>query len=143
MVNTTKKAGVLIVPEIFNQREPVYLQVVRHFKEKIAAGELRPGEEMPSRRELAGNLGINPNTVQRAYKRMEEENLLYTEGNMPSKITEDTNVLTQVRHELMLDAVETFIAAVKPIGVSLEELQTKVEEQFLLEDVQTGGEKND
>nr|WP_213016915.1 GntR family transcriptional regulator [Desemzia sp. RIT 804] len=133
----------MIVPEIFNQREPVYLQVVRHFKEKIAAGELRPGEEMPSRRELAGNLGINPNTVQRAYKRMEEENLLYTEGNMPSKITEDTNVLTQVRHELMLDAVETFIAAVKPIGVSLEELQTKVEEQFLLEDVQTGGEKND
>ncbi|MBM6615433.1 GntR family transcriptional regulator [Desemzia sp. RIT804] len=131
------------MPEIFNQREPVYLQVVRHFKEKIAAGELRPGEEMPSRRELAGNLGINPNTVQRAYKRMEEENLLYTEGNMPSKITEDTNVLTQVRHELMLDAVETFIAAVKPIGVSLEELQTKVEEQFLLEDVQTGGEKND
>lgn len=128
------------MPELFNQREPVYLQVVRHFKEKIAAGELQPGEEMPSRRELAGNLGINPNTVQRAYKRMEEENLLYTEGNMPSKITEDTKVLTQVRHELMLNAVETFIAAVKPIGVSLEELQTKVKEQFLLEDVQTGGE---
>lgn len=128
------------MPELFNQREPVYLQVVRHFKEKIAAGELQPGEEMPSRRELAGNLGINPNTVQRAYKRMEEENLLYTEGNMPSKITEDTKVLTQVRHELMLNAVETFIAAVKPIGVSLEELQTKVKEQFLLEDEQDGGE---
>lgn len=128
------------MPELFNQREPVYVQVVRHFKEQIAAGELQPGEEMPSRRELAGNLGINPNTVQRAYKRMEEENLLYTEGNMPSKITEDTNVLTQVRHELMLEAVETFIAAVKPIGVSLEEVQHKIKEQFLLEDKQDGGE---
>lgn len=129
-----------IVPEKFNQRDPVYLQVVRHFKEQIAAGELQPGEEMPSRRELAGTLGINPNTVQRAYKRMEEEKLLYTEGNMPSKITEDTNVLTQVRHELMLEAVETFIAAVKPIGVSLEEVQHKIKEQFLLEDEQDGGE---
>lgn len=114
----------------FNQREPVYLQVVRDFKEKIASGELQPGEEMPSRRELAGTLGINPNTVQRAYKRMEEEKLLYTEGNMPSRVTEDKNVLHQVRDELMTEAIEIFVAAVKPIGVSLQEVQDKLEEQF-------------
>lgn len=114
----------------FNQREPVYLQVVRQFKEMMASGELEPGEEMPSRRELAGKLGINPNTVQRAYKRMEEEKLLYTEGNMPSRLTEDQHVLNQVRHELMTDAVEAFVAAVKPIGVSLQEVQDKLAEQF-------------
>lgn len=115
----------------FNQREPVYLQVVRDFKEKMASGELQPGEEMPSRRELAGKLSINPNTVQRAYKRMEEENLLYTEGNMPSKVTEDKKIFHQVRNELMAEAIETFVAAVKPIGVSLQEVQDKIEEQFL------------
>ncbi|MER2295108.1 MAG: GntR family transcriptional regulator [Desemzia incerta] len=126
--------------EMFNQREPVYLQVVRHFKEKVASGELQPGEEMPSRRELANTLGINPNTVQRAFKRMEEENLLYTEGNMPSRVTEDQSILGQVRSELMLDAVEHFIAAVKPIGVTLKEIQDKVEEQYLLEASQNGGD---
>ena len=126
--------------EMFNQREPVYLQVVRHFKEKAASGELQPGDEMPSRRELANTLGINPNTVQRAFKRMEEENLLYTEGNMPSRVTEDQSILGQVRSELMLDAVEHFIAAVKPIGVTLKEIQDKVEEQYLLEANQNGGD---
>lgn len=126
--------------EMFNQREPVYLQVVRHFKEKVASGELQPGDEMPSRRELANTLGINPNTVQRAFKRMEEENLLYTEGNMPSRVTEDQSILGQVRSELMLDAVEHFIAAVKPIGVTLKEIQDKVEEQYLLEASQNGGD---
>lgn len=124
--------------EMFNQREPVYLQVVRHFKEKVASGELQPGDEMPSRRELANTLGINPNTVQRAFKRMEEENLLYTEGNMPSRVTEDQSILGQVRSELMLDAVEHFITAVKPIGVTLKEIQDKVEEQYLLEANQNG-----
>ena len=126
--------------EMFNQREPVYLQVVRHFKEKVASGELQPGDEMPSRRELANTLGINPNTVQRAFKRMEEENLLYTEGNMPSRVTEDQSILGQVRSELMLDAVENFISAVKPIGVTLKEIQDKVEEQYLLEANQNGGD---
>ena len=126
--------------EMFNQREPVYLQVVRHFKEKVASGELQPGDEMPSRRELANTLGINPNTVQRAFKRMEEENLLYTEGNMPSRVTEDQSILGQVRSELMLDAVENFIAAVMPIGVTLKEIQDKVEEQYLLEASQNGGD---
>lgn len=59
-----------------NNRDPVYVQVVRYFKEQIATGMLEPGQEIPSRRELANRLKINPNTAKRAYKEMEEAGLI-------------------------------------------------------------------
>ena len=106
----------------FNNRDAVYLQIVRHFKEKIANGEFEPGEEIPSRRELANRMKVNPNTAQRAYKEMEEQGLIYTEKNHPSKITTDEKVLGKVRDELLVEAVEMFVTSVRSINVSVEEL---------------------
>lgn len=114
----------------FNHREPVYLQVIRHFKEEIARGNLEPGQEIPSRRELANQLKINPNTAQRAYKEMEEEGLIFTEGNMPSRITRDEMVLKRVREELLMEAVQNFIASIRAIDVSLDEALRLVEQNF-------------
>ena len=107
---------------VFDPRVPVYLQVVRHFKELIATGRLRSGEVIPSRRELAAMLNINPNTAQRAYKEMEEQKLIVTEGNKESRITADEQVLQSVRSELIESEVEAFVRAVRKIDVPLEEL---------------------
>jgi DNA-binding transcriptional regulator YhcF (GntR family) len=114
----------------FNTRDPVYVQVIRHFKERIAGGQLEPGEEIPSRRELANQLKINPNTAQRAYKEMEEQGLIYTERNTPSKITRERKVLEAVREELLLEAVDTFIGSVRPINVPVEELLNMIKEKY-------------
>jgi GntR family transcriptional regulator len=114
----------------FNNRDPVYLQVVRYFKEEIATGKLAAGKEIPSRRELAGTLQINPNTAQRAYKEMEEQRLITTEGNSPSRITTDEQVLNAVREELLRDAIDTFIGSVKKIAVPVEELLELVKEKY-------------
>lgn len=114
----------------FNNREPVYVQVIRHFKEQIATGLLEPGQEIPSRRELANRLKINPNTAQRAYKEMEEQGLIYTERNLPSKITGDPKVLQGVREELIVEAVEMFISSVQSINVPLEEVLHLVKEKY-------------
>lgn len=105
----------------FNNRDPVYVQVIRHFKEQIATGLFEPGQEIPSRRELANRLKINPNTAQRAYKEMEEQGLIFTEGNLPSRITKDEQMLKMVREELILEAVETFLHSVQSINVPLDE----------------------
>ena len=106
----------------FNKRDPVYVQVVQHFKQEIANGNLAPGEEIPSRRELARKLKINPNTAQRAYKEMEEANLIYTEGNLPSTVTTDKKVILEVREELLLTAVNIFVNAIRPINIPVDEL---------------------
>ena len=114
----------------FNKRDPVYIQVIRHFKEQIATGQFEPGQEIPSRRELAGKLKINPNTAQRAYKEMEEEGLIYTEGNNPSKITRDADILGKVKEELIRDAVDAFVGAVKPINMPFPELVEMIKKKY-------------
>ena len=106
----------------FNNRDPVYVQVIRHLKEQIAKGFYEPGQEIPSRRELANQLKINPNTAQRAYKEMEEQGLIFTEGNMPSCITKDEAVLKNVREELIIEAVDIFLGSIKSIDVPLAEV---------------------
>lgn len=116
---------------LINNRDPVYLQVVRYFKEQIATGKLTGGQEIPSRRELAGLLKINPNTAQKAYKEMEEQGLIYTERNFPSRITTDEKILNSVREELIQEAVDAFILAVKPIQIPVEELMDIVKRNYL------------
>jgi GntR family transcriptional regulator len=118
----------------FNNRDPVYLQIVRYFKEKIAVGELVPGEEIPSRRELANRMKVNPNTAQRAYKEMEEQGLIYTEKNHPSKITTDNKVLGKVRDELLVEAVDMFVTSVRSINVPVEELLDLVRVKYTAND---------
>jgi DNA-binding transcriptional regulator YhcF (GntR family) len=125
----------------FNKRDPVYVQVVRHFKEEIATGKLEPGQEIPSRRELANKLKINPNTAQRAYKEMEEAGLIHTERNLPSKITQDEKVLGAVREELILQAVNTFVTAIRPINVPLNELVDLIKEKYTTTTETNGEEK--
>src|SRR5690625_491612 len=114
----------------FDNRDPVYVQVVRQFKEQIAIGKLEPGQEIPSRRELANQLKINPNTAQRAYKEMEEQGLIYTESNQPSKITTDEKILSAVREELITEAIEVFVSSVRPINVPLEEIIELITEKY-------------
>lgn len=114
----------------FNNRDPVYIQVIQYFKERIAKGELEPGEEIPSRRELASQLKINPNTAQRAYKEMEEAGLIFTEGNLPSRITKDEDVLRAVREELIMEAVEAFVYSMRNIHVPLDDVLRLIKEKY-------------
>lgn len=114
----------------FNKRDPVYVQVVQHFKEQIASGKYELGQEIPSRRELANQLKINPNTAQRAYREMEEAGLIFTEGNNPSRITKDEQVLRNLRTELIEDAVDRLITAVEPVNIPVDELIGLIQEKY-------------
>ena len=114
----------------FNTRTPVYLQVVDYFKKKMALGKLKAGDEMPSRRELANDLKINPNTVQKAFKEMEDQQLITTERNRPSRVTTDGTVLAQIRSEIVDDAVAVFVESIQELDVSVDELVEKIKRQY-------------
>lgn len=113
-----------------NNREPIYIQVVTYFKQQIATGQLTAGEEIPSRRELGIMLNINPNTVQKAYKEMEDQHLIVTERNFPSKITNDEKMLQQVRNDLIKEATMTYVEAMKKISLPIDEMITVVKEVY-------------
>lgn len=105
-----------------NDKEPIYLQIIRHVKRSLVIGTLTPGETIPSRRELAEMLTVNPNTVQRAYKDMEAMGLIETVKNSPSTITRDAGILTSIKEELIDEALVGFIESMKSIKVSKEEV---------------------
>lgn len=115
---------------VFNKRDPIYLQVINHLKKLIVSGQLKPGVEMPSRRQLATQLNINPNTVQRAYSEMEEQRLLFTEPNKPSRVTEDPTVLKQLKKEWLNQAIDQFVTAIDPIDMSLDDLLPMIEDEL-------------
>lgn len=96
--------------------------VIRYFKEQIAIGELKSGREIPSRRELAQRLKINPNTVQRAYKEMEEEGLIYTDGNKPSMITKETGRIKEIRESLIDEAIDQFVDRITSLQIPKEQV---------------------
>ena len=102
---------------IFDKRSPVYEQIIEMHKQKIVSGAFQPGQEIPSRRELATQLKVNPNTVQRAYKEMEGLGLIYTDGNSLSKITESQSKIQTLRQELLDEALQGFIETVRTIGL--------------------------
>ncbi|MFC5471082.1 GntR family transcriptional regulator [Cohnella suwonensis] len=127
----------------FNSRDPVYAQVIRHFKEQIVTGKLAAGQAIPSRRELGALLKINPNTAQRAYKEMEDQRLIVTEGNSPSRITTETDVLRAIRSELLGEAVQAFVASVRKIDVPVDELLQLVRETYVTNDDNAEGRNGD
>ena len=70
----------------FHDRAPVYQQIAESLKRQILLGAVQDGDPMPSRRELAAQTGVNPNTAQKAYRLMMEEGYVYTDGNSGSVV---------------------------------------------------------
>lgn len=106
----------------FNDREPIYIQIIRCFKQQMVIGILKPGDFVPSRRELAGLLKVNANTIQRAYKEMEDMGMIETYRNFQSTITTNEELLAGMKEELVSEAVNYFISSVKAINVGKDEI---------------------
>lgn len=105
-----------------NNREPVYQQIIKHFKRNILLGNLSNGEEIPSRRVLAVTLGINPNTVQKIYKQLESENLIETLPNSKSNIIINSNKIEVIRKELTEQQSKEFLHELKSCGLDFKQV---------------------
>ena len=112
---------------IFDKRSPVYEQIIEMYKQKIVSGDFQPGQEIPSRRELAAQLKVNPNTVQRAYKEMEGLDLIFTDGNARSRITENQAKIQLLRQGILEDALLSFIDTVRTVGLDDEAVMHLIE----------------
>lgn len=107
---------------------PIYLQVIRYVKRGIVAGTIRDRDEVPSRRELSALLGVNPNTIQKAYHMLEEEEIILSRAGAKSCVTIDPDKIIKIRRELLRKETERWIAAMKQMKVSREEAEELVKE---------------
>ena len=106
---------------VLDESGPIYLQILRYVKQGIAAGTIENGEELPSRRVVSALLGVNPNTVQKAYRMLEEEGLIQSHTGAKSCVVADEAARSRVRTQLLGQDARAMISAMKQMGVTREE----------------------
>ncbi|MBQ9148203.1 MAG: GntR family transcriptional regulator [Oscillospiraceae bacterium] len=112
----------------YRDARPIYAQIVDRFREQISAGILESGDRLPSVRELAVQLSINPNTIQRSYRQLEAEGWITT---MPGKgcFVCGLPEYTMEQRQELLAAFDRSAAALLRIGTTREELITRLQKE--------------
>ena len=118
----------------FDDKIPIYTQIMYIIKQNIVSGELSEGDKLLSVREMAEKYSVNPNTIQRAYQELERDNIIYTQRGMGTFITKDNGKIEEVKNKIAEDIVITFIHGMKQIGFASEDaikvLQTYVAKEM-------------
>jgi GntR family transcriptional regulator len=109
----------------YKDRRPIYEQVVERFEELIIKGVLDPQSQIPSVRNLAMELSINPNTIQRAYSELERKGLIYSVKGKGSFVG-DNDHLIDARKEELLNSVLELVREARDMGITREDIIDKI-----------------
>ena len=106
-------------------KESIYEQIKSQIEKFINAGILKPGDKLPSVRSLANDLGINPNTVMKAYQELEYSGYIYTLNKKGVFVSKDLNVNSE-----QLEDVKHMLTALKSSGIKKDDLHELVDEVY-------------
>lgn len=106
----------------FDNKLPIYTQIVDYLKGKIVSGDIKEGEKLPSVREIATSLKVNPNTVQRSYQVLESQNIVFTQRGKGSFVTENKDKIKEVKLSMASEIVNNFINDMMGLGFEKSEI---------------------
>ncbi|MCU5657323.1 GntR family transcriptional regulator [Bacillus mycoides] len=106
----------------FSPNIPIYVQVMEYIKKEIVTGRLAPGDKIPAVRELAGELQVNPNTIQRTFQELELEGISETRRGTGRFVTMDEEKITEIRKEMAKELLDNFINGMNNLGFMEEEV---------------------
>jgi len=112
----------------FEMDRPIYIQLVEHLKSFIILGRLEPGSRIPSVREFALQAKVNPNTMQKALMELEGDGLIYTERTNGKFVTENSELIEQVKNQLATQITSKYIESMKNLGISKQEATKYLQE---------------
>lgn len=107
---------------------PIFIQIVEHIQNDIVAGIYKPGEKLPSVRDLAFLASVNPNTMQRALSELEKTGLVHSERTSGRYITEDTNMIGELKSQLATEQIQEFFQKMEKLGITKDEIVKLVEQ---------------
>lgn len=117
------------MPWTLDDTRPIYLQLEDIIKAKIIAGIYKPGQKLPSVRELAAEAAVNPNTMQKALTELERSGLVYAQRTSGRYITEDTDIMKNLKQQLAREQIRLFLENMAHLGFTKEEsIQLLIEE---------------
>jgi GntR family transcriptional regulator len=108
--------------EAFHNLTPIYIQLAERINRQIVRQDLKPGDKLPSVREMAVQVGINPNTVQRTYRELELMGIVETRRGQGTFVTENKQVLEKLREMMKEARIESFVREMSEMGYSAEEM---------------------
>ena len=118
----------LVIDKI--SRKPIYEQVVEGIEREIVTGLIGELEQLPSIRELSSLLGINPNTIQKAYAELERDGIIYSLPARGSFVSSDLSAATNAARAEVCSSVTSAIRQARLLGVSKEELMALLEGEW-------------
>lgn len=95
---------------------PIYAQILERIQMQIVSGVYQPGTKIPSVRELAADAGVNPNTMQKALVELERSGLVITLRTSGRVVTEDLNMIKEIRSQLAGEEAREFLKRMKELG---------------------------
>lgn len=114
--------------------QPIYLQIMRYIKQGLASGIIADGEELPSRRALSAYLTVNPNTVQKAYRLLEEEELVQSHAGAKSFVCATERQRAALRRELTENELRGMVRNMKGMGLTAKEAAALMEKLYAEEE---------
>lgn len=121
-----RKEGCMILID-YRDTRPIYEQVVDRFKKLILRGVLCPDDKLPSVRNLAVDLSINPNTIQRAYAELERQGYIYTVKGKGNFVSDSRELFLKYREELFAQ-LKSICKAAFEAGITEEEIVQSIKE---------------
>ena len=119
-----------MIPINLKSGMPLWEQIHDGLKSQIMLGVWSPGEQLPSVRNLAGELGINPNTIARAFSELEREGLCYSVAGKGCFVEDNLEVIKIKQKSEALDKLEKILTEIKESGVSREELEKIIDKIY-------------
>ncbi|WP_046244568.1 GntR family transcriptional regulator [Hymenobacter terrenus] len=116
----------------FNDNEAIYLQIAGYVSERILRGQWPPDDKIPSVRDLAGELQVNPNTVMRTYEYLQSQMVIYNKRGIGFFVAPDgpQRVQEQRKARFLSQELPAFFRTIRLLGIALPEVQQRYE-QFL------------
>lgn len=109
---------------------PIFIQIVERIQMDIISGVYRPGDKLPSVRDLAAEAAVNPNTMQKALTELERTGLVYAQRTSGRFITEDVNMIEELKGRLAQEQISTFFENMDRLGFAKEEAISMLEKSI-------------
>ena len=107
---------------VFDDKLPIYLQIIQILKADIARGKYQTGEKLPAVRELALTAGVNPNTMQKALAELERDGLVKSQRTSGRFVTDDKEKIMEVRRTLAYDEIERMVETISSLGYQKDDI---------------------
>ena len=109
---------------------PIYVQLVERLQIQIVSGQYAPGQKLPSVRELAAAVAVNPNNMQKALAELDGSGLVVTQSTSGRMVTEDSDLIRNTRKRMAIQRAEQFFSGMKELGFAKEEAMALLEERL-------------